>query len=53
MLEDLQLHEQLNWHTINFYNQTLRIANLPTNYDPDDLIKQRGKDALKDIIKIR
>ena len=32
------------------YNQTLRIANLPTNYDPDDLIKQRGKDALKDII---
>ena len=33
------------------YNQTLRIANLPTNYDPDDLIKQRGKDALKDIIE--
>ena len=22
------------------YNQTLRIANLPFNYDPDDLIKQ-------------
>ena len=33
------------------YNQTLRIANLPTNYDPDDLLKQRGKDALKDIIE--
>ncbi len=33
------------------YNQTLRIANLPTNYDPDDLIKQRGKDAFKDIIE--
>ncbi len=32
------------------YNQTLRIANLPSNYDPDDFIKQRGKDALKDII---
>ena len=30
------------------YNQTLRIANLPTNYDPDDLLKQHGKDALKD-----
>ena len=33
------------------YNQTLRIANLPTNYDPDDLLKQHGKDALKDIIE--
>jgi DNA primase len=33
------------------YNQTLRIANLPTNYDPDDLLKQHGKDALKDVIE--
>ena len=33
------------------YNQTLRIANLPTNYDPDDLLKQQGKDALKDVIE--
>ena len=33
------------------YNQTLRIANLPTNYDPDDLLKQYGKDALKDVIE--
>ena len=33
------------------YNQTLRIANLPSNYDPDDLLKQKGKDALKDIIE--
>ena len=33
------------------YNQTLRIANLPSNYDPDDLIKQKGKDALEDIIE--
>ena len=32
------------------YNQTLRIANLPSNYDPDDLVKQRGKDGLKDVI---
>ena len=32
------------------YNRTLRIANLPSNYDPDDLIKQQGKDALKDVI---
>ena len=28
------------------HNQTLRIANLPTNYDPDDLLKQHGKDAM-------
>ncbi len=33
------------------YNQTLRIANLPTDYDPDDLIKQQGKDALKEVIE--
>ena len=33
------------------YNRTLRIANLPTNYDPDDLIKQHGENALKDIIE--
>ena len=33
------------------YNQTLRIANLPTNYDPDDLLKQHGKDALRDVIE--
>ena len=33
------------------YNQTLRIANLPSNYDPDDLIKQHGKEALRDIIE--
>ena len=33
------------------YNQTLRIANLPSNYDPDDLLKQKGSDALKDIIE--
>ena len=33
------------------YNQTLRIANLPTNYDPDDLLNQHGKDALKDVIE--
>ena len=33
------------------YNQTLRIANLPTNFDPDDLLKQHGKDALKDVIE--
>ena len=33
------------------YNQTLRIANLPTNYDPDDLLKQHGKEALKDVIE--
>ena len=33
------------------YNQTLRIANLPTNYDPDDLLKQHGKNALKDVIE--
>ena len=33
------------------YNQTLRIANLPSNYDPDDLIKQHGKEALKDVIE--
>ena len=33
------------------YNQTLRIANLPTNYDPDDLLKQHGKDALKDVVE--
>ncbi len=33
------------------YNQTLRIANLPKNYDPDDILKQHGKDALKDVIE--
>ncbi len=33
------------------YKQTLRIANLPTDYDPDDLLKQHGKNALKDIIE--
>ena len=33
------------------YNQTLRIANLPSNYDPDDLIKQYGKEALEDVIE--
>ena len=32
------------------YNQTLRVANLPLNYDPDDLIKEHGKNALKDIV---
>ena len=33
--------EQLSWryHLIS-YNQTLRIGNLPSNYDPDDLIKE-------------
>ena len=24
---------------------------MPSNYDPDDLLKQKGKDALKDIIE--
>ncbi len=33
------------------YNQTLRIANLPLNYDPDDLIKQDGINALTDVIE--
>ena len=33
------------------YNQTLRIGNLPSNYDPDDLIKQHGKEALEDVIE--
>ncbi len=33
------------------YNQTLRIGNLPSNYDPDDLIKQHGKEALEHVIE--
>ena len=33
------------------YNQTLRIANLPSNYDPDDFIKQYGKTALTDLVE--
>ncbi len=33
------------------HNRTLRIANLPPNYDPDDLLKQNGKEALIEIIE--
>ena len=33
------------------YNQTLRIGNLPSNYDPDDLIKEYGKEAFEDVIE--
>ena len=33
------------------HNKTLRIANLPLNYDPDDFLNQKGKEALFDLIE--